>query len=251
MRLAGRTAIITGSGTGLGRVSALLFAREGAKIVVADISVPHGNETVKLIREAGGSAMFCHTDVARSADCQNMIKVAVENYGRLDIMFNNAGVFSGIAPFADATEETWNNVISVNLTGAFFGTKYAVQQMLKQGGGVIVNTASVAGKNPAAGTGPYGTSKAGLIHLTRVFALEYARNNIRCNCILPFTMDTPFYADMSDDMKRTIMKRTVETSPSGKIPTPEEVASVALFLASDESSFVSGQAIAVDYAARL
>ncbi len=250
MRLKDKVAVITGSGTGLGRAAALLFAAEGASVVVADVSTVSGRETVKLIKDAGGNAIFCRVDVSKAADCQRMVKTAVDRWGKLDIMYNNAGISGGFASVVDTTEELWNRILSVNLTGVLLGTKYAIPQMLKQGGGAIVNTASTAGKTPAAGTAAYGVSKAGVIHLTKVTALEHAKNNIRCNCVLPFAMDTPFYSQMPEEQKKALLKSIIAASPSGKIPQPEQVARVALFLASDEASFVSGQIVAVDFGAR-
>lgn len=250
MRLKGKVAVVTGSGTGLGRAAALIFAKEGSRVLVADISETSGQETVKMIKESGGDAVFCRIDVSKSADCQNMVKTAVDKWGRLDILYNNAGVSGGFASVLDTTEEMWNRLITINLTSVLLGTKAALPQMIKQGGGAIVNTASTAGRTAAAGTAAYGVSKAGIIHLTKVTALEYAKNNIRCNCVLPFAMDTPFYSDMPQQQKDAMMKSIIATSPSGKIPQPEQVAQVALFLASDEASFVSGQIVAADFGAR-
>jgi NAD(P)-dependent dehydrogenase (short-subunit alcohol dehydrogenase family) len=175
--------------------------------------------------------------------------MAIDTYGRLDIMFNNAGTPGTAKLIADITEEEWNRVISVNLTGVFLGTKYAIPEMLKGGGGVIINTSSVAAVSPRRYAGAYSAAKAGVIQLTRVTALEYARKNIRVNCILPGPIDTPFFTKVSggDPEKMTAFKEKVRNEvPIGRFATPEEIARVALFLASDDASYITGAAFAAD-----
>jgi NAD(P)-dependent dehydrogenase (short-subunit alcohol dehydrogenase family) len=249
VRLRGRVAIITGAGSGLGRASAILFAREGAKVVVAANREKDGEQTVSLIEESGGDAILARVDVTRAADVENAVKAAVDKYGKLDIMLNNAGTPGPGKLIADITEEEWQRVISVNLTGVFLGTKYAIPEMLKGGGGIIINVSSVAALSPRRYTGAYSAAKAGVIQLTRVTALEYARKHIRVNCILPGPIDTPFFTKVAgaDPDMITMFKEKVKSEvPLGRFAQPEEIARVALFLASDESSYITGAAFAAD-----
>jgi len=248
MRLKDKVAIITGAGSGLGRASAILFAKEGARVVVAEIVSKDGEETVKRVRDAGGDAVFCQTDVTKAADCEKMVKVAVEKYGKLDIMFNNAGALGASGPLARITEEQWNQVIALNLNSVFLGTRYAIPEMLQRGGGAIVNTASVGGIIPTRFGSPYCTAKAAVIQLTKATALDYAGRNIRANCILPGVMETNFLSKMGGNPERIEQYRQIalRSEPIGRFAQPEEVANVALFLASDEASFVTGSAVAVD-----
>jgi len=249
MRLRGKVTIITGAGSGLGRASAILFAKEGAKVVVAASREKDGEQTVNLIKERGGDAILVRVDVTNSPDVEKVVKTAVNKYGKLNIMLNNAGTPGPGKLIADITEEEWNRVISVNLTGAFLGTKYAVPEMLKGGGGVIINVSSVAALSPRRYTGAYAAAKAGVIQLTSVTALEYARKNIRVNCILPGPIDTPFFTKVAggDADKIAAFKEKVRNEvPLGRFAQPEEIAQVVLFLASDEASYITGAAFAAD-----
>ena len=248
MRLKGKVAIITGAGSGLGRAAALLFSREGAKVVVAANREKEGEKTVKSIIESGGEAIFVKVDVTKAADVEKAVKSAIEKYGKLDIMFNNAGTPGPGKLIADITEEEWNRVLSVNLTGVFLGTKYAIPEMLKRGG-VIINISSVAALSPRRYAGAYAAAKAAVIQLTKVTALEYARKNIRVNCILPGPIDTPFFTKVAggDSEKIAAFKEKVRNEvPMGRFAQPEEIAQVALFLASDEASYITGAAFAAD-----
>ena len=249
MKLKGKVAIITGAGSGLGRAAALLFAREGSKVLVAANRDRDGEETVRLIKESGGDAIFTKVDVTRAADLQNAVKAAIGKYGKLDIMFNNAGTPGPGKTLADITEEEWHKVISVNLTGVFLGTKYAIPEMLKGGGGVIINTSSVAAVSPRRYTGAYAAAKAAVIQLTKVTALEYARKNIRVNCILPGPIDTPFFSKVAGgdaDKMAAFKEKVLKEVPMGRFAQPEEIAQVALFLASDEASYITGASFAAD-----
>lgn len=249
MRLQDKVAIITGAGSGLGRAAALLFAQEGAKIVAADIMEEQGAETVRQIEASGGDAIFVRVDVTKAADIENMVKAAVERHGRLNILFNNVGIPGAGGPLAVITEEQWNQLIAVNLTSVFLGAKHAVPAMVKSGGGSIINTSSVGGVKVTRYAGPYCTTKAAVIALTKAIAADYATKNIRANCLLPGSMETNFFAAMAQgDVKQQEAMREllVKTIPIGRIGQPEEVARMALFLASDEASFVTGAAFSVD-----
>ena len=241
-KLAGKVALITGAGSGIGRATALLFAKEGARIVVDDIVPQGGNETVRMIKEAAGQAVFVEADVSKSPDVQKMVRLALATYGQLDILFNNAGVMGKYIMTADTPEDVWDNIIATNLRGVFLGSKYAIPIMLSQGGGIIVNTASSAGMIGLPGLPAYCTSKAGVIHLTKTMALEYADKNIRINCICPGGITTPLSAGF-DSNNPPPFKQAQAMRRFGQ---PEEVAKVALYLACDDSSFVTGTSIVID-----
>ena len=248
-RLKDKVAIITGGGSGIGRATCLLFAREGAKVVVADYVVEGGNETVRQISAANGQAVFVQADVSKSADVQNMIGAAVRNYGRVDILFNNAGIEGPSTKLANLKEEDWDRVIAIDLTSVYLGMKYVIPEMIKQGGGVILSTASVAGLVGFQGSGAYAAAKAGVINLTRLAALEYADKNIRVNCICPGVIETPMVERVMGGRPR---ERIVRSEPIGRLGRPEDIANAALFLASDESSFATGAPFIIDggYVAR-
>lgn len=245
-KLAGKVALITGAGSGIGRAAALLFAEEGAKIVVADFVPQGGHETVKMLKEAGGEAVFVEVNVTRSSDVQRMIKSAVDAYGKLDIVFNNAGMQGKYIMTADLPEETWDNIIATNLKGVFLGCKHAIPVMLNQGGGVIVNTASAAGMMGLPGSQAYCASKAGVILLTKSVALEYADKNIRVNCICPGGIVTPLAGIGKPMTDVTSVPPFHQPQAMRRFGQPEEVAQTALYLASDDSSFVTGTVSVVD-----
>ncbi len=246
MRLRDKVALITGAGSGIGRESALLFAREGAKVVVVDINDEAGEETVRLIRENGGDAIFVHADVSRAADVRNMIARAEDTYGRLDILFNNAGIFHPKdGSVLETEEEVWDLVIDVNLKGVFLGCKYGIPALLRAGGGVIINTASfVALMGAAVSQIAYTASKGGVLALTREIAVEFARQNIRANALCPGPVETPLLAELLADPARR--QRRLVHIPMGRFARAEEIAHAALFLASDESSYINGAAFIVD-----
>ncbi|MGB0388730.1 MAG: SDR family oxidoreductase [Ardenticatenaceae bacterium] len=240
-----KVALVTGGSSGIGRATALLFAREGAKVVVADIQVEGGEETVGMIQEGGGEAIFVKADVSKSADVQAMINQTVEHYGRLDCAFNNAGIGGVPAPIADHEEEHWDRVIGINLKGVWLCMKYEVAQMLKQGGGTIVNTASVVGLVGTANMTPYVASKHGVVGLTKTVALEYAQANIRVNAVCPGVIHTPMI-DRFTGGSPEALAQVVAMEPVGRVGKPEEVAEVVVWLSSDAASFVTGHPMAVD-----
>jgi NAD(P)-dependent dehydrogenase (short-subunit alcohol dehydrogenase family) len=246
-RLGGKVALITGSGSGMGRATAVLFAKEGAKIVAVDWMVKEGEETVKMIEEAGGEAIFVRANVAESADVQRMVRTAVDTFGRLDILFNNAAVLGELRPIVELTEEEWDRVLDIDLKGVFLGMKYGIHEMLESGGGVIINNASSAGVRASSRMSAYGSAKAGVIHLTKVAALEYATQNIRVNCIVPAAIrPSGLGGALPKGKEEEILKQVVQGVPMQRTGKPEEIAQVVLFLASDESSFVTGAALYVD-----
>jgi len=241
-KLTTRVAVVTGAGSGIGRASAALFAREGATVVVADINRDGADATVEQIAKAGGSAIAVAVDVARGDSVAAMIETALARFGRIDVLFNNAGIGGTFAPFADYTEDMFDRIIAINLKGVFLGMKFGIPALLKHGGGAIINTASVAGLIGARGYAAYSASKGGVIQLTKVAALEYAKQNIRVNCICPGGVDTPIL-----DMVPTTHRATIaKTNPMERLAQPEEIANMALFLASDDSSFATGGVFVVD-----
>lgn len=240
-----KVALVTGGSSGIGRASALAFSTAGAKVVVADVTVDGGQETVAMIKKAGGEASFIETDVSKANEVEALVKQTVEIYGRLDCAHNNAGVEGTLSPLHESVEEVWDKVINVNLKGVWLCLKYQTLQMLKQGGGAIVNTASVAGLIGMQGTGIYSASKHGVIGLTKTAALEVAQANIRVNAVCPGAIDTPMvqrgFAQMPD-----IENIIVASHPIGRIGKPEEVAQTVVWLCSDAASFITGVAMPVD-----
>jgi len=243
VRLKDKVAIVTGAGLGIGRAIAGTFAREGARVVVADLNEEAGRETVERIEAEGGVACFVWTDVARVEDTQHMVAVALETYGRLDILVNSAGMYIR-GDVVDTSLETWGRVLSVNLTGVFLCCKAAIPAMREAGGGAIVNISSSVGWGYAApGIAAYVASKFGVTGLTKAMACDHLPDHIRVNCICPGPTDTPLLrASRPPDQFQAF----VEAQPIGRLGTPEEIAAAALFLASDEASFVTGVAFPVD-----
>ncbi|RJP25371.1 MAG: SDR family oxidoreductase [Candidatus Abyssobacteria bacterium SURF_5] len=246
MKLAKKTAIVTGAASGIGRAIAYAFAREGAKIVAADINAEGGEVTVSKIKGDGGEAFFIEADVSDSDAVKNLIDRATSKYRTLDIMVNNAGV-EIFKRLADTDEAAWDRVIAINLRGVFLGTKFAVPRMIENGGGVIVNMSSVAGIMGAGGLSAYNASKGGVVLLTKNTAMDYGRKNIRANCICPGFIRTPMVeAVMGLPGANEVKDYLNSLSPAGRFGVPEEVANCAVFLASDDSSFVNGHALVVD-----
>jgi NAD(P)-dependent dehydrogenase (short-subunit alcohol dehydrogenase family) len=240
----GKTAIVTGAASGIGRASALAYAREGAKVVVSDLNQQDGQETVRLIQEAGGEAFFVKTDVANPADCSALVRNTVEKYGRLDFACNNAGIGGEANLTADYSVEGWQKVIGVNLSGVFYCMKYEIPEMLKTGGGAIVNMASILGMVSFAGSPAYVAAKHAVVGLTKTAAVEYAAQGVRINCIGPAFIQTPMIASLEQDQKTNDM--LVSLHPIGRLGKPEEVAELVIWLSSSLASFVTGAYYAVD-----
>jgi len=251
-RLENKVAVITGAGSGMGRASAILFAREGATVLVADVNERGGEETVERIVAEGGRAAFLRTDVASSEDVHAMVHAAVDRFGALDILFNNAGIAGESGRLADQSEGNWQRVIGINLTGVYLGMRHAIPVMLERGGGSIISTASVAGMVGWAGAAAYSAAKAGVINLTRTAAIEYARWNIRVNCICPGVIHTPLLESIHGGDIEPARDHLLRLQPMRRLGEPEDIARMALFLASDDSTFVTGAAMMVDggYTAR-
>ncbi|WP_010612334.1 glucose 1-dehydrogenase, partial [Halococcus hamelinensis] len=227
-------AVVTGAGSGIGRQSALRFAEEGASVVVADIFEDGGNETVEMIQEKEGKATFIRTDVTEQEDVDQMVQEAIDQYGRLDFAHNNAGVEGDSVLLAEHSEENWDQVIGVNLKGVWRCMKREIPEMLKQGKGSIVNTASISGLTGSGGS-PYVASKHGVIGLTRKATLDYADENIRINAVCPGVIDTPM-VQRAGEADPEMMEQITAGVPAGRLGTPEEIAQAVVWLCSDDSS---------------
>jgi NAD(P)-dependent dehydrogenase (short-subunit alcohol dehydrogenase family) len=248
-RLEGKVALITGAAGGIGRASALLFAREGAKIVATDRDLAGSEQTVSLVKEAGGEAFAFQLEVTDAAQVEGAIQAAFDRFGRLDVLFNNAGTGERAVSVMDLAEGEWDRVMAVNVKGVFLGIKYGAAAMLKAGiKGSIINTASVAGLVGFAGHAAYSASKAGCLHLTKVAALELSRSNIRVNALAPAFTATAMVDELAAASRNPerAMQKLAQAIPMGRLGTPEEIANAALFLASDESSFMTGAVVTLD-----
>jgi NAD(P)-dependent dehydrogenase (short-subunit alcohol dehydrogenase family) len=244
-RFAGKVAFVTGAANGIGRATALAFAREGVNVVAADLS-EHGNqETARMIEEAGGRALAVKCDVSRDNDVKAALEKTVETFGRLDFAFNNAGVEQPITPAADLTEEEWDRIVDINLRSVFLCMKHEIPLMLKRGGGAIVNTSSGAGVKGIAGQAAYCAAKFGIVGLTKATALDYAKSNIRVNAVCPGIINTPMMDRFSGGTPEG-RERVIAWEPVGRMGKPEEIAAAVVWLCSDAAAFVVGHAMVID-----
>jgi len=247
MRFTGKVAVVTGGGSGIGRATALKFAEEGAKVVIADFDQKGGEETVSLIRNKNGESFFVKTDVTKAGQVQNMVEQTIKKYGSLNIIFNNAGIEGPIKLLHETTEQEFDKTININLKGVFLCSKYVLPQMIKQGGGVIINAASEAGLLGHNLYSAYCASKAGVVLLTKSMSGEYGRYNIRVNCTCPAPILTPMAMREAQVLGKEKTLASFKTmSPFGRAGKPEEVAKVVAFLASDDASWITGAAVNVD-----
>jgi NAD(P)-dependent dehydrogenase (short-subunit alcohol dehydrogenase family) len=240
-----RVALVTGAATGIGRAAALAFAHEGADVVVADIDDERGTKVAAEVEAVGVHAIFVHADMSRPDEVDELVNRTVERFGRVDYAFNNAGIEGTPAPTDECTRENWDRTIATNLTGVFSCMHAEIPKMLAQGGGVIVNNASVAGLVGFAGIPAYTASKHGVVGLTRNAALDYATRNIRVNAVCPGVIDTEMVERFTHHDTEAMQELT-KTEPIGRLGTPDEIADAVVWLCSDRASFVTGQAIAVD-----
>lgn len=245
MRLEGKVAIITGASAGMGKATAELFAREGAKVAVTDIDIAGGEAVVNAIREAGGEATFFKLDVSKEADCKEVTKAVVEKYGKLDILINNAGVTGVDKPTHELTEDEWDFVFNVDVKGVFFMTKHAVPFMKKNGKGAIVNFSSIYGLVGSRELTPYHAAKGAVTLMTKKDALTYAKDHIRVNSVHPGTIKTPLVQNLIDN-DPAYEEKQLRLHPIGYLGNPIDVAYAVLFLASDEARFVTGAQLAID-----
>jgi NAD(P)-dependent dehydrogenase (short-subunit alcohol dehydrogenase family) len=237
-----KTVIITGAASGIGKSTAQLFAKEGANVVVSDINEADGNQVVKEIIEKGGKAAFFKTDVSKPEEMKALVDFTLKTYGQLDVAVNNAGVGGEINPVGDMSIEGWNNIIAINLNSLFYGMKYQIQAMLKNGSGSIVNISSILGAVGFAGSAGYTAAKHGVVGLTQTAALEYSAQKIRVNAVGPGFIETPLLDALDAEMK----KQLVALHPIGRLGKSEEVAEIIFWLASDKASFVTGSYYPVD-----
>ena len=247
----GKVALVTGAGSGIGQASAVAFAREGAKVVVADVVAEGGEKTVRSIRDAGGDAMFVQTDVSKAGEVEGLVNRTVETYGRLDCAHNNAGIqleFEGgkARLTAEGIEDHWDRMFDVNLKGIWLCMRYEIPQMLKQQSGTIVNTSSTAGLIGMTGEAAYVASKHGVVGLTKTAALEYARAGVRINAVCPGVIRTPMMESILGDDPELEAQLIEQLEPIGRMGRPEEIAEAVVWLCSDLASFVTGHIMAVD-----
>lgn len=242
-----KVAVITGAGSGIGRATALLFAKKGAKVLVVDLDSKEGSKTVDSIEGHGGEARLVVADVSKASNVQRMVKTILELWGRLDILVNNAGIFTE-GSVVETTEEDWNRVLGVNLDGVFLCMKYCIPEMIKGGGGVIVNVGSEAGLVGIRNQVAYNVSKSGVIALTKSTALDFAENNIRVNCLCPGRVLTPLVEKVISDSEDPEGTRRVlsDDRPLKRMGKPEEIAAGILFLASDEAPYATGTILSID-----
>jgi NAD(P)-dependent dehydrogenase (short-subunit alcohol dehydrogenase family) len=241
----GKVAFVTGAGSGIGRATALAFAHEGASVVVADRSEESNQETARMVEQLGGRALAAKCDVTRTEDVKTALDKAVEAFGRLDIAFNNAGSEQAITATADLTEQEWDRILNINLRGVFLCMKYEIPLMIRNGGGVIVNTSSGAGVKGFKGQAAYAAAKHGVIGLTRSAALDYASQNIRINAVCPGIIETSMMQRFTGGSSEG-RERVIAQEPVGRMGKPEEIAAAVVWLCSDPAAFMIGHAMVID-----
>lgn len=241
-QLDGRVALVTGAGSGIGRAVAIAYAKAGARVVVSDISERGGQETVSRIAADGGTAVFVRADTASPRDNEQLVAKTIEHFGALHVACNNAGIGGEAHPVGEMPPEEWNRVLSINLSGVFYGMRYQIPQMLRAGGGAIVNMASILGQVAAAEYAPYVAAKHGVVGLTRAAAIEYAKKGIRINAVGPAYIDTPLLENLSEEARRGL----VGLHPIGRLGRDTEVAELVLWLSTDQASFVTGSYYPID-----
>ena len=242
----GKVAVVTGGSSGIGRAAALAFGKAGAKVVVSDVDHKGGEETVRMLKKQGGISTFVKVDVTSAVEVEAMINKLIETYGKLDCAFNNAGtVGMSFVPTAECTEENWDRIMNINLKGVWLCMKYEIPQMMKNGGGTIVNTSSMHGLAAAFSSAAYGASKHGVIGLTKTAALEYAKVGIRINAVCPGIIRTAMVIKQFSG-KPKLEAQANDGQPMGRMGTPEEIAEAVLWLCSDAASYVTGHAMVVD-----
>ena len=247
-RIEGKVALITGAASGIGEATAELFAHEGARVMLADIQDELGRQVVERIHDAGGTAEYIHCDVSAGEDVAGMVRATVDRFGRLDILYNNAGLGRG-GSITEIAEEDWDLVIDVDLKSIYLGCKYAIPEMKKTGGGTIISTASIAGLRGSPGLHAYSAAKAGVINLTRSIAGEVGPFGIRVNCICPGIIVTPIWrqvVDLTGEQQDSMWQAMAQRVLLQRVGRPEDVARGALFLASDDSSYITGHALVID-----
>jgi NAD(P)-dependent dehydrogenase (short-subunit alcohol dehydrogenase family) len=239
-----KVAVVTGASSGIGKSVSELYAREGAAVILSDINQELGEKTTEEIRKGGGEAIFVRADVSKPSDCENMVKVAMDKYGRLDFACNNAGIGGDQNPTADYSLESWDKAIAVNLSGVFYCMKYEIPAMLKSGGGSIINMASILGRVGFAGAVGYVAAKHGVLGLTKTAAIEYAPHGVRVNVVGPGFISTPLIKELEENPE--INNMLISLHPVGRLGKPEEVAELVIWLSSDKASFVTGAYYPVD-----
>jgi NAD(P)-dependent dehydrogenase (short-subunit alcohol dehydrogenase family) len=241
-RITGKVAFITGAASDIGRATAVAFAAEGARVAILDRTVDALRETEAAVKVAGGEVLAIACDVSKPKEVEAAVAQAVESFGRIDCAFNNAGVENKAAPLHEINLEEWDRILNINLRGTFVCMKHEIAQMMRQGGGVVVNTSSGAGIRGVAGGASYAASKHGMIGMTTSAALDYAKQNIRVNCVLPGNIATP----MMDRFTGGDIQKAIDLEPVGRLGKPEEIAEAVLWMCSDLGGFVTGASIAVD-----